>query len=311
MKNKFSFLLILMAGLFIITSCADPDLAPISTIDSIGKGIYPRRVSETAKIWDINNVANSSYTYEVEFVDVEKGAGAQKYDVYVALNAGARKLVKSYSKTDFKVNANGYYGPGPITLKMADMLTLLGVTAAQLKANDLIRFTTELTGSDGVIRKFANSTPAVVGSAFKGHFDFNMLCTCPLVDRFTGAYKVEYVTNNTGNWGKFMGNTPANVTLAKVSGSETRRSLSFRWTEDKKLTTTMTLDFLCNEIVMLTITTTQGCDGTFMTITQGAKTPFTFGDDKTFNVNVNEFAKNGGCGAAFVTTAHTLKFTKV
>jgi hypothetical protein len=310
MKHKFSILLMMvMAGLFFITSCADPDLEPISTIDNIGKGIYPRRLSETAKIWDINNVASSSYSYEVEFVDVEKGVGAQKYDVYVALNSEAKKLVKSYAPAEFTTSKNGYKGIA-LTYKMADMLTLLGKTAAQLKANDRFNFTTELTGKDGVVRTSQNSAPPVVGAAFKGHFDFSMLATCPLVDRFTGAYKVEYVTSNTGAWGKFMGNTPANVTLAKVSGSETRRSFSFKWTEDKKLTLTMTLDFLCNEVAMLSITTDQGCDGSFMTITQGAKTSFTFSDDKTFNLNVNEFAKTGGC-AGFSTVAHTLKFTKV
>ncbi|MEZ4994236.1 MAG: hypothetical protein R2824_27685 [Saprospiraceae bacterium] len=73
--NKKIFSIMAAAGLVLFaSSCADPDLGPIVTFDTAGKGAYVRLVEDNGnQLINLLDLAASGYQYSVEFVDLERG----------------------------------------------------------------------------------------------------------------------------------------------------------------------------------------------------------------------------------------------
>ena len=184
--------------LMMATSCADPDLAPIVTFEVAGKGAYVRLISETDKLINLFDVPGSNYTYSVEFVDLEKGALIQEYVldlVYVDNNpdngdnsAGPLQF-KSWSQGDFVTNADGFRGLTDITISALDVIAAAGTTADDVKAGDEFRIVGKLVMPDGAIFAAANSSAAVNGPSFRGHFNFTLPAGCP--SSLEGSYEYE------------------------------------------------------------------------------------------------------------------------
>ena len=171
-------------------SCADPDLGPIFTFETLGKGGYPRLVSITNQEFDLNDLATTAFQYEVEFVTIDKGANVASYDVFVSYNGGAEVLHTSYGQSDFTTTADGFKSIA-MSLPLADVAATLGVNTATLVGGDYIVFNTFVELTDGSRFGQANSTSAVNGSAFAGYFRNQINITCPLADTdFVGAYNL-------------------------------------------------------------------------------------------------------------------------
>lgn len=218
-KNKF---IALVAALMMVTSCADPDLGPIVTFDTAGKGAYAALLSDTDRAFNFFDLANSSYTYSIEFIDLEKGDLVSEYnvDLYYADNdpsngdiGGGPFRVRSFSAADFTVVDSGNKGLTNISLSASDLIAAAGIDAANISAGDIFRIDGEVVTKDGQSFRRSNSSSTVNGGAFRGHLGFDLRIICP--SSLEG--EVDYSTN-TVTWCD-LGIGTGTASLVKSSGS--------------------------------------------------------------------------------------------
>jgi hypothetical protein len=192
----------MMVGLIALVGCKDDSKAPIITFDQAIKGAYVRLIEEGAKTINLFDITGSKYTYSVEFVDLERGDLVAEYNLDVTFrdnspqngNSAAGPLrYKSFPASSFQTTANGYKGISNIEVPATDMLTLFGFAPEDLGAGDVFRVDGSLVLQDGSVYTFSNSTGAVNGSAFQGHFRFDLPAICP--SSLQGSY--DYVATST------------------------------------------------------------------------------------------------------------------
>ena len=294
-------------SLFLVTSCADEELAPVIDYSNLQFGAYVRLLDRSTDLFDLQNAGSASMAYTVEFVDVEKGATVTNYDIYVSFDdnspsngdgSKSEQLYKSFGTADFAVNGNGFVGLD-VTIPLSDLLGLLNLSEADLFARDEFEFRSEIKTTEGRTHTADNSSAAVNGSAFAGFFDFKNEVICGVDDsKFVGEYTLSYSETPTGGLGAAFGDTPGKITLETVSGSTTQRQFTIVYLPgDRDLEITVVFDLLCEITEAETILTGLSCvSGAEATIDQG-DTPgvFNIADDGEITLNLVEFAKDGGC----------------
>lgn len=314
--NKYLKIIVIAVASILLSSCADPDLSPIITFDQATKGAYVKLLNESARLYDKNNTASAEYTFDVEFIDSEDGALVTNYNInveYVDSNPGngdasvAPTQFRSLSPAEFGTSVNGKVGT-TITVKLTELASTLNLNVDDILALDEFLFTSCLTLSDGLVFCGSNSSAAVNGPAFAGHFDFTVPVTCPVPDdKFVGAYTLEYVGNATTGFGELpWGDGPQTVTLTAVEGSKTKRT----FTGDNMLligdsrsdVMVMNIELLCSIIRTESTGSGLGCADE-LTIGQGtqADSPFNFDDDSsiTLTLGFNLLETCGGGEEAF------------
>ena len=199
-KNTCSKLIALFLVLF-AASCADPDLGPILTFDTAGKGAYVKLLKETTRSFNFYDLNNASYTYSVEFVDLEKGALLSEYNLdvtFVDKNPGngdktkGPVRLKSYKAADLQTLDDGFKGLTDIKITAKDLLAAVGLTTDDVNAGDVFQVVGTMIMQDGSVHTYANSSAAVQGSAFGSHFNFNLALVCP------SDLAGDYVATTTG-----------------------------------------------------------------------------------------------------------------
>ncbi len=209
MKITKYFAWVLVALVYV--GCADESLAPILTFDAAGKGAYVARVSETARFINLLDVANARYTYSVEFVDLEQGGTVAEYAIdvrYVDNNpangnkSGGPLRLRSFNSSQFQDNARGYKSVSDITITASELFSLFGTDASEVLAGDQFVVIGTVTTRDGAVFGFSNSSSSVNGAAFRGHFNFTLVCGCPSNLEGTFAYVgSDYWCGNPGSSG--------------------------------------------------------------------------------------------------------------
>lgn len=182
---------------FAVIACEDPDKAPIITFDSATKGAYVRLIEGGDLLVNLLDVSGSSYTYSIEFVDLEKGGLVNEYILAVEYddndasngdNSTTITSFRSFSTSDFAVNENGFVGIASITITANELLTAAGITEAEISPGDNFNLMGRIIMNDGSERNGSESSSAVNGAAFRGHFDFTMPASCP--SDLSGTYPV-------------------------------------------------------------------------------------------------------------------------
>ena len=206
---KIKFLAFAIVLFFI--GCADESLGPVATFDIAGKGAYVRLVSENERFVNLFDVPGANYVYSVELVDLEQGNLISSYDLDLTFddndpsngaNSKGPIRFKSFSASDFEDLASGFKGLSNISVKATEMLSALGLTEADVSAGDVFEVDGFLTLDDGRVFGASNSTAAVNGSAFQGHFSYNLSAGCP--SSLDGTYDFEG-TNAWCNGGSSAG----------------------------------------------------------------------------------------------------------
>ncbi len=182
----------------VATSCADPDLGPVLTFDIATKGAYIRLVQESSKLIDITNdqtITNSQYTYTVEFVDQNQGELVTDYIItldYVDVTGANSKEdieFRSFSASEFEDFPNGFKGLSDITVTATEAISAAGIQPGDVNPGDQFIFNGSVRTEDGNEYGFSNSSAAVRGTAFSGHFRFILPAACP--SSLEGTYSFE------------------------------------------------------------------------------------------------------------------------
>jgi hypothetical protein len=194
--NKIKKALVMASAVFVVFSCEDPDKAPIVTFDSAGHGAYPRLVEEIGeRNVDLFNLSGSQYQYSVEFVDEKKGELVAEYFLtlsYSDANDASKSVsdiqLRSWSASEFAPSADGYKGVANIVIKATDLIAAVGRTEADIESSDQFNVKGTVVMKNGAVFTGANSSASVEGSAFRGHFDFQLPAVCPSDLAGTHAY---------------------------------------------------------------------------------------------------------------------------
>jgi hypothetical protein len=193
LKNKIAMLF--GAILIFATSCKDENLAPIATFDAADKGAYVRVIDQGNTLINLLDIAGSSFTYTVEFVDLEQGNLVSEYRLQLQFedndpsngdDSSGPVDFRSWSASDFETNSDGFKGLSNITITGPEALAAAGVSADKVTAGDNFRFIGSVTTTEGAVFTASNSSAAVNGSAFRGFFNFTMPANCP--SDLTGSY---------------------------------------------------------------------------------------------------------------------------
>lgn len=318
-----ALLLLLAAG------CADEELSPVVTQDNLLFGAFPRLVELRTGEYDLNDLQNSAYEMEVDFVDNAEGQDIAEYRIYAEFDdrtvdslrpdlSTPEVLIRNYTPAEFRPGPNGNLGVD-VNIPFAEVASATGVPVDSVFAGDRFQFRVELEKKDGRVFQSTNSTPAIT-NAFGGIIDFNVNATCPLPDdSFVGTYVITYgsVYDAFALFGADVqpfGPEPFSreVTLQLVPGSTTRRSFSIGsyllpgYGFDAG---TVTLDFACDQVTSTPIDSGAGCGDGTIAATQSGRAPFNFTDDQTWTISYTDFGDtDGGCGVGGL--PFSLVFTK-
>ena len=219
--NKYRILLAMIAVLCFTLSCEDEDRLPLVVLTTVEKGAYPRLIDETDKLINLFDVSGSSYTYNIDFVDEEGGALVAEYILDLVYNpvsgsdVGPNEFLKLTS-ADFKPGESGFLQAPTITINGPEAISAAGLSADQVNPGDQFNFVGRIVLTDGRVFSQSNSSATVVGSAFRGHFNFTMPAGCP--SDLTGTF--DYVT--TDIWCAAWDGTPVTgqVTIEDLGGGK-------------------------------------------------------------------------------------------
>lgn len=291
--------------LLMLSSCADDALAPIITFDKAIKGSYVRLISESARLLDLANLSTASYTYTVEFVDEQQGNLVNEYELSARFidnspdngdNSAGPVVFRSYGQSDLSDNARGYRQLDDISVTLAELASTLGVDTDKLLANDQFRVDGRILTSDGKEFSFDNSSAAINGSAFQGHFRITLKVTCPLDDNlFVGTYALTY-DKVDGGWDESL--VEGDVTVKTVAGSTTKRQFDavFLGIFGGFDMTGIQYDFVCDQVVMEDFDTGVSCGSPGIVFIAGEGSPVDISDPSAVIV-LNYVEDTGACGA--------------
>lgn len=199
-KNKIA-LMAMAIGLLFTFACEDEDRLPIVILDTVEKGAYPRLVSETDKLINLLDIAGSSYTYTVEFVDIQGGELVEEYIIDLVYDdnnpdngdnsVGPVEFLR-FNVADFKEGDEGFIQAPTITITGPEALAAAEVSEESVLAGDNFNFQGRIVLTDGRVFSQSNSSATITGPAFLGHFNFTLPAACP--SDLTGSY--EYSTTD-------------------------------------------------------------------------------------------------------------------
>lgn len=313
MNNKYSIVSILAGFLLVMSGCADDELEPVLTFDNVIKGAYVRLLNESPRELDLANLGSAQYVYDVDFVDLENGALVSQYAIEVQFidnnpsngdDSQGRQLLRTISSSEFSNSSKGFLGVTGITITLNELLTLFNLSADNLIANDRFRIWGTVTLQDGSSYGWSNSSAAVNGDAFQGHFRFDLTATCPLDDsQYVGDYTLSYV-DVVGAWDESI--VPGTVTLRTVSGSTTKRQFDATFLDIfGGFAISPVIEFLCDQVIFNTLDSGVGCQGTTIILEQAAGNAVDISDGNAV-LTLNYVENTTGCEAGTPTRIMTL-----
>jgi hypothetical protein len=237
-KNSF---VKLFAFLFLATSCTDfvePNI-PYATFDT---GAYLRTISRTSTTFNFFDLPNSKFDITVEAVDAEDGKTVESVEVRVrhrrlvagvgnvfkpAAGAGGAVVdvsVKTLTAADFKPNDQSRFLRANIQLTSTEILSKLGMTAAQINGGDAFEIRLTLRDNKGRVFNDVNASGDVKGGAFfSSPFLYPVAVVCP--SDLAGTF--DYTTTEMKSiYGVCTGGTSTGKTTWTKVGTTTRYLVS-------------------------------------------------------------------------------------
>ena len=294
----------LMAIFLLLSSCADDELSPIITFDKAGKGAYAKLITETIRVLDFDNPGSAEYAYTVEFVDEDQGNTVTNYNITVSYvdndpdngdNSASAVDLKSFSSGEFTTTQRGFKAM-EVTITLNELLSAFGLSIDQLSPKDEFEFVTTVNTSGGGTFGASNSSAAVNGTAFAGHFNYDLEVNCPLPDNlFVGKYELSYDGDASAGLGVPFEEGVVDITV----NTTTRRNFDAKWSFGKEETYEVGFEVVCDHTEWESFNPDEGCSGESIII--DPDTDFapiiSLTDDSVIKINIIDTAKDGGCGA--------------
>jgi hypothetical protein len=195
--KKLFYSLFTLSILLAFTACEEKERA-FPEYENLEHGAYARQLTKTGNFF-LTDVDNSAIDISVEFYDDNDGKNVASYSWVVEYIDKANGGANSVAPVNILTIDAGAFSTNPDTglpftsfgFTLPDVLSTLGITAADVDGGSTFRFNATLTLNDGRTFTAANTGSNVISSApFSGLFSFdaNLLCTSDL------GGDIDYVT---------------------------------------------------------------------------------------------------------------------
>lgn len=236
--NKLSVFVMLI---LVTIACQDEDKLPYSIDEVIAnQGAFVRLDDVISGEFDLLNLAGSNFAVELEAWDAEQGTLLQSLDLTVEFvdntpdngtNPVAQTAVETFAASAFTNDAETGLPNITIQYTANEILSLMGLTAADLDGGDVFRFEWTLNLSNGKSFNRNNSSSSLPGWPFyNSPFLLDVGVVCLLTDGYAvGSYAM---TQTEGLPDPFFGNPTTfyegDVELI-VGATSTERLFDFEW----------------------------------------------------------------------------------
>lgn len=299
--KKLKFLILA----FLITSvigCEQEEKIALQ-VENLETGAFLRTVELISGGFDFLNLDTAAFSVIVEESDSSEGEELESMDVYVSYRDGngdedlAEVFVKSISASEFTTGESGLPRYN-LSVTAQEALSALGLSEDQLLPGDQFRFRLAVNLTNGATYSSGNSGANLTGLFFSSPFRYNVTVGCPLEDnQFSGQYKVTML-QGSGPFGDFSTETEFTTNVSVKTA--TQRSINFGYLGCCGFGQTLTFEFVCTDVNVVTNSTGIGCGGGSIVWGQGEISAQTFNieDDSSFTLQFQDFIQDGGCGVS-------------
>tara|TARA_E500000318_G_scaffold99222_1_gene101132 strand:+ start:3545 stop:4495 length:951 start_codon:yes stop_codon:yes gene_type:complete len=310
--------IILISLVLFSAGCKDDDkLIFESVTDQTGTAGGLRTINLISPSIDLNDIANSEFSVEVEEWDDQDGGLLESVDVFVQFqdftpengtNNKPEVLVLNVPASNFQVSESSGLPRTVISVAAEDAVGLLGLDASsEIDGGDVFRFRLALNLTDGSVFSSNNLEGNLTGVFFNSPFSYPANVVCNLDPTlFAGTYQMEFVSGS-GGFGPSLGDQQVTI----VANSGTQRSTQVTWLPAGG-PQTLTFDLICGKINVPLYSTGLACvagAGAITWQTTGEQATFDPTDDSEFFVRYNDFVNDGGCGVPSYEVV--LRFVKI
>ncbi|MEB8344970.1 hypothetical protein OO010_02855 [Flavobacteriaceae bacterium KMM 6898] len=312
----------------ITLGCSSDD----NVIDIVGANLstdlpFLRITSQTGRSLNLFD-QSSTYTVNFEYQEIENTAALEKFErVEFSINFidnfadgvdNSKPAVAfgGLSKSDFSQLSQFGMPISSFDYSFGEALTALGLTTAQVNGGDQfqLNWTLFLTDGSSIDSSDVSGNISAVGGYYSAPYQSraSMVCLFDAPAFFVGDYQIEQLTGTDPFYGAETFGTQM-VTLT-ASGA-TQRKFNFMYFPGIfDVGYTLTMDFICDRIVMTGGPSTGGfgCGGG--NIGQKSGTTITFfdqalTDDAEIILSISDFEGDGGCGTG--NNQITVRLTKL
>ncbi len=190
------------------------DFEPAIPYENLKFGAYMRTISIQAPgTYNLFDLANSTFTITVEYVDPAKGALLDSYDIY-GLKRGASGatdefFIKSIPRTAFSPDPESGYLRTTFSISYNEAKAAIGFDDSDVEGGDTFEYRAVLKLTDGREYSFNNSGVAITGGAFyRSPFLYRVNVVCPIIYNIAGTWS----TVASGDYGDGSGGSAATYT---------------------------------------------------------------------------------------------------
>ena len=179
---------------FLLTFSCERKELPFEQFDELTKGAFPRLL-ESSGDWFLTDVANSVFSFHVEFYDENQGRNVESYSIGISFrdndgedpnNSVSEKLWKTFNASDFGTSSSGLPDLST-TVSLQEAMDHLGLTLDMLNGGDDFFLWFTLRKTDGQEFRVENTGSNIISSAaFNGFFTktLSLKCTSDLAGTF-------------------------------------------------------------------------------------------------------------------------------
>ncbi len=319
MKNSFIyFILIAIAALW---GCEDEDKLPFEIItNEAGTAGGLRTINIISPTIDLNDIANSEFSVEVEEWDDQDGGLLESVDVFVQFqdntpdngdSSAAEALISNVPASAFAVNGTSGLPRAVITVPAQDAIGQLGLDiASDIDGGDIFRFRLALNLTDGSVFSSGNLEGNITGVFFNSPFSYPANVVCNLdASVFTGTYQLEFISGTFASFGGSDAYADGMVTITANSGTQRVVNGASYLPSLGPFTVPITFDLVCGRLIVpLQNVGTVGCSGNIQMATGTNQATFNPMDDSEFMLIFDDEVTSD-CGTP--TYEVVLRFTKI
>lgn len=212
---------IMVLGL--VVSCKE--FEPAIPYKNLKFGAYMRTISIAPPgTYNLFDLANSTFTITVEYVDSKKGALLESYDIYGRKRRGTSATSEAFIKS---IPASAF-SPDPSTGNLRTTFSIsyneakaaLGIDDSDVEGGDSFDYRAELHLTDGRVYDASNTGTDVTGGAFfRSPFFYRVNVVCPVIYNIEGTWSTvasgDFGNGSGGSAGTYTG-LNATVTIEEL-----------------------------------------------------------------------------------------------
>jgi len=285
----------------LFAACDDGDKVFDEIIAAEQRGAILRTVDLVSNELPIGQAG--AFSVDLEVQDQENGTLVSSVEVFVGFNDLSEEVgpgtnvdeafLESINSSSFTVGEFGL-PRFSYTITLAELLSFVGRTEADITGGDQFPVRFELVLNDGRRFSTADNSGTLTGSYFNSPFTYNPTVICPVPETaFTGTYLL--TQNNDGP----LGATFEEATVQITATGGTSRSIAVNaYPQFGGFARNFLFDLICDNISVQDVDTGLACTAGEPTVQYTAAattTSYDLADDSVINIIFTEIG--GSCGA--------------